>query len=162
MNKLKSEKEILKNKEKLRKGSYVYFLTREDKIVYVGQTVNGLQRVYAHMFSKDFDGYHLIECEKENLDELESMYILKFAPKYNKGLNLPKEYIVRDDIRKVLKIDGFLLNRIKKIYGVKPIENKVNNKEYYVRKEIKEYLQKYIHEGRSYMFDGNRHKIGVR
>lgn len=61
----------------------IYFLKKEDEIVYVGQSINIHRRVEQHK-DKDFDDYSFIECEKSLLDCTEEFYILKCNPKYNK------------------------------------------------------------------------------
>lgn len=68
-------------------GSMIYFLTKDNEVVYVGQSKQGMNRIYFHKFSKkDFDSFYFINCDIEKLDELESYYILKYLPKYNKSL----------------------------------------------------------------------------
>ena len=63
----------------------VYFLIRNKRIVYVGQSVSVLGRIGNHALEgvKEFDSYAFIECEKENLNILESIYIHILAPEYN-------------------------------------------------------------------------------
>lgn len=65
--------------------SGVYFLIREKRIVYVGQSVSVLGRIGNHAAEgvKDFDSYAFIECKKENLNILESIYIHILSPEYN-------------------------------------------------------------------------------
>lgn len=64
--------------------TFVYFLLDGDEVVYVGQTRNGLSRIYAHKKNKKFDGACVIYCDSLNLDYMEDFYITKYKPKYNK------------------------------------------------------------------------------
>ncbi len=65
----------------------VYFLLHENEIVYIGQTKFGLSRVFNHVKNKIFDKYSFIECGIDELNQLESAYIIKYNPKYNKAIN---------------------------------------------------------------------------
>jgi len=50
----------------------IYFLIREDKVVYVGQSVNIFARVQSHKTSdrKKFDRWAFVQCESHQLDAL--------------------------------------------------------------------------------------------
>lgn len=60
----------------------IYFLINDDKIVYVGQTKNGLRRIMQH-YDKTFNKYSFVETTLEDLDYYEDLYIMKYQPKYN-------------------------------------------------------------------------------
>lgn len=62
--------------------SGVYFLVSDGKIVYVGQSVNVYSRLQNHA-DKKFDSFTIIQCKKEHLDMLESLYIHMFKPPMN-------------------------------------------------------------------------------
>lgn len=64
---------------------WIYFLFSGDEIVYVGQSISGVKRLYEH-YGKDWDSYTFIRVEQSELNELEAAYIVKFRPKYNKTL----------------------------------------------------------------------------
>lgn len=63
----------------------VYFLLRDDEIVYVGQSGNILYRIACHRHDgeKEFNRIFLIECPEAQMEHLERLYIAKFTPKYN-------------------------------------------------------------------------------
>lgn len=65
----------------------IYFLLDKAEVVYVGQTTNGVGRPFQHAKDKKFDSVKIIPCPKEKLDEMESVYITKYNPKYNRILN---------------------------------------------------------------------------
>lgn len=67
-------------------ASYVYFLLQGKEVVYVGQTKNGLTRIYQHK-DKVFDMAYVMECDANELNRLENRYIFKYRPKYNKRPN---------------------------------------------------------------------------
>lgn len=64
----------------------VYFLFKSGEIVYVGQTITGLQRIFFHTADKDFDSVGIIKCDISKLNETETYYIAKYKPIYNKKL----------------------------------------------------------------------------
>lgn len=62
----------------------VYFLVRDNEIVYVGRSVSVIDRLHTHRKDgKNFNRVFFIECTKEELGELEMHYIRKFKPKLN-------------------------------------------------------------------------------
>lgn len=65
----------------------IYFLTKDDQIIYVGQSNNIMRRVGEHI-NKEFDSYSYIRCTHEALDLVESIYIFSYSPplNYNKLL----------------------------------------------------------------------------
>ena len=68
----------------------VYFLIADREIVYVGQSQNILDRLGKHHLEGriNFDEYFILPCEKEDLVNLETIYIRKFNPKYNQQNDL--------------------------------------------------------------------------
>ena len=68
------------------KNCFVYMLLKENEVVYVGQTQNGLYRPLSHK-DKDFDEIRISYCEPKDLDYYEDTYIKKYTPIYNKQLN---------------------------------------------------------------------------
>lgn len=61
----------------------IYFLIKERKIIYIGQSNNILTRITTHSNSKDFDSYSYIPCDESILDKLESLYIHVYQPELN-------------------------------------------------------------------------------
>jgi hypothetical protein len=63
----------------------VYFLIRLGEVKYVGKTVNLYHRLDQHRRDgKAFDSYSFIPCTKEQLPELERIYIDLLMPEENK------------------------------------------------------------------------------
>jgi molybdopterin converting factor small subunit len=61
----------------------IYFLIKDESVVYVGQSINIAQRIANHKTTKDFDTFTYIQCKPENLNTIEAMYIDRLKPKYN-------------------------------------------------------------------------------
>lgn len=61
----------------------VYFLLKDNHIVYVGKTTNGMHRILTHK-DKDFDSYAFFKVRQDNLDLVESLNIIHYKPTYNK------------------------------------------------------------------------------
>lgn len=64
----------------------IYFLCKNNKIKYIGQSVNVGSRVITHMNEgiKDFDSVYFISCPINKLTELECALIRYFQPELNK------------------------------------------------------------------------------
>jgi hypothetical protein len=65
--------------------SGVYFLYKDENLVYIGQTINVANRVCTHLMEelKDFNKCFFIKIRKEDLFETETKLIRHFKPKYN-------------------------------------------------------------------------------
>jgi len=61
----------------------VYFLVKQEKVGYVGQSKNVFGRIADHARLKDFDRFAFIECNADTLDILESLYIHTLRPELN-------------------------------------------------------------------------------
>lgn len=77
---LPDEETILNNNITLNNytKALIYFLIKDDKVIYVGKSKNGFKRIFEH--KKDFDCFTYIECDESILDILETKYIEKFKP----------------------------------------------------------------------------------
>lgn len=64
--------------------SGVYFLCQDEKIVYVGQSVNPSSRIPHHYKDKKFNRVYLLPVPEKRLLETEYRYIRQFEPLYNK------------------------------------------------------------------------------
>jgi hypothetical protein len=65
----------------------IYFLIKDNEIVYVGQSIHIPRRLKTHKRDqKSFDKVFFVECKRKELDCLERKYIRKFVPKLNKRL----------------------------------------------------------------------------
>lgn len=71
----------------------IYFLIKETEasktVVYVGQSTCVMQRLRTHYGSSniDFNSYSILECAECDLDRLETYFILKYLPRYNKKVS---------------------------------------------------------------------------
>lgn len=61
----------------------VYFLCKNNKVVYVGQSTSVANRVTSHKSSKDFDDVYLVHAPKDSLNYIESALIRHLKPKLN-------------------------------------------------------------------------------
>jgi hypothetical protein len=85
LSKLESEAEIVRRATGLSELAGVYFLVRDERVVYVGKSLNVYQRVASHRPSKLFDKVSFIRCHEAHLLRLEAMYISKFNPEFNQA-----------------------------------------------------------------------------
>jgi hypothetical protein len=73
----------------------IYFLFKEDQVIYIGQSRNGgFDRIGQHLnyTDKDFDAYTIMPCHESEINELEAEYILRLNPPYNKNIPYNAKY----------------------------------------------------------------------
>ena len=69
-------------------GSCIYFLCKNERVVYVGQAENVHQRLVEHMRTKEFDAVFYLRVPAHKMNKIESALISYLKPEYNKsGLN---------------------------------------------------------------------------
>lgn len=62
----------------------VYFLIKDDRIIYVGQSKNAMRRVTRHIDEgREFDRFTVVSCPEEDLDRLERTFITALVPEEN-------------------------------------------------------------------------------
>lgn len=109
-------------------NSFIYFLIKDNDVVYVGQTRNGLYRPFSH-HDKDFDEVRIIICEESELDEAEDAMIKKYTPKYNRQMN-PNINIslkrIRDKIRVRFGPSSYKITELRKTLKKLGIEAKTD------------------------------------
>jgi hypothetical protein len=116
-------------KGKFKKETFIYFLLKNKKIVYVGQTTNGLNRIKEHLLdcNKEFDDFKIIKCNESELKELENNYIIKFNPEYNKNLNsfnVKSQYVIRK-LNEKLNFNPYSVKGIKEIIHISPFKKEL-------------------------------------
>ena len=108
--------------------SFIYFLISdepiENTVVYVGQSANGLHRPFTHK-DKEFDKVYIMPCSQSDLNEVETMYIRKYKPKYNKneGRGFINFYTARNKLRIALGNNSLTVWDIRKActsLGIQP------------------------------------------
>jgi hypothetical protein len=78
------ESEIVEQAKPVHTRTGVYFLVKDDRVVYVGQSINVYARVNDHIKNgKDFDNACYIPCLRQGLNVLESLYIHVLQPEQN-------------------------------------------------------------------------------
>lgn len=65
----------------------IYFLFKGGELVYVGKTINFMQRLTDHIRVGriEYDTYNLIACPLADLDALEALYVRHYKPRLNRG-----------------------------------------------------------------------------
>ena len=122
----------------------IYFLIKDDEVVYVGQTKYGLSRPFSHR-DKEFNQIEIIKCAEANLDILEDKYIIKYQPKYNTKINNGYALMTaRNKLRKMLN-NQITIRDIKKTMKFLNLSQiKVGNNQYILNDsiiKIYEYLE---------------------
>ena len=144
------------NEEKFRDLShlpliFIYFLIKQEEVVYVGQTTKGLLRVYQHHYNKDFDDIYIIECNSEDLDKYESYYIFKYEPIYNNNPNYLRSCSIGNLIKKIKEIKStstynWTQKRIKNMLDKFNISPKIFKGKQYITTDECQIILKYIEE----------------
>lgn len=82
--------EVVRNPIPAAVMSGVYFLISNGEVCYVGQSVDVLHRLARHRREgRVFDSFNVITCDREAMDELESLYISAFMPPNNRVIGNP-------------------------------------------------------------------------
>lgn len=68
----------------------IYILTKDDMIVYVGQSTNIRARLDVHRTNYEYDAVYVRECKQSALDGLEKACIKFFKPIVNRYLSTTK------------------------------------------------------------------------
>lgn len=122
---LKELEQILKEKISVKNEVFpcIYFLIDEEEVVYVGQSIYGLQRILIHhcQGEKKFAHYHVVTCKQEELNNLEARYIVAYNPKYNGSLPQNDFYKSMYQIKRILQKDGYEMNDILRKHNIKTI-----------------------------------------
>lgn len=122
---LLTEAEILAGSIAYRPRCGVYFLIKNDRVRYVGQSTNVEQRLRDHFERFGFDSVAYIPCERHMLDKMESLYIHVLRPEWNGRLNtregdLPvaplslSQLLGAAEVRSMASITAEALNRRRK------------------------------------------------
>lgn len=82
----------------------IYFLIRENKIVYVGQSKSVVARLLSHYKYKNFDRFYYCKVNESELNDYETYYILKFAPEENKTIPNNSYFKTIDQISKYFSV----------------------------------------------------------
>ena len=100
-------------KIKVKRLCGIYYLWREDEIVYIGQSTNILSRVATHLNSvvKVFDSYTYELCEPNLLNKLELESIIKHKPLYNIALPTNADYTTVNAVRKSYGVNLWTIKR---------------------------------------------------
>ena len=74
---LLSKTQIRASAVPLIRRSGVYFLLKDNEIVYIGKSTNLESRLINHVFTKinEFDSYYIVEAKPAHLDEIEQQYM---------------------------------------------------------------------------------------
>ena len=92
----------------------VYFLFNENEIVYIGQSINILNRVGTHTQSKTFNSWNYISCSREELNDLEAELIIQHKPVLNSSLPKNKMWISINQIKNTHDIGKLALKKAQK------------------------------------------------
>lgn len=104
---------------------FVYFLLKENEVVYVGQTTNGISRPLSHRRTKEFDDIAIVPCDRRELDRVEQTMIAKYDPPLNKCPNHKEKKSVKELIKEIKGKTGSMtpkrMERIMAELGIKPM-----------------------------------------
>lgn len=85
--------------KRINKKTGIYFLIKNDEVVYVGQTKRGLARIYNHE-EKEWDSFYFVKVENQkDLLKKEKYFINKYKPIYNKELQISEKNSSFENIR---------------------------------------------------------------
>lgn len=101
----------------------VYFLIKDNEIVYVGQSINVIARIMNHAREGriEFDGFTIIECDASLLNEIETHYIVQFCPPYNATRPPNNTYRTLNQLKNEFNIPKRVLNLWAKSSDIFPV-----------------------------------------
>jgi hypothetical protein len=105
----------------------IYFLIKDSRIVYIGQSTNIEKRVISHKYDKDFDSYRTILCDSQMLLHYEKRLIKYFKPILNgepggkrEGAGRPVgSFTTHGEPSKPMRIPLSLVDEVKKLISKK-------------------------------------------
>lgn len=119
---------------------YVYFLIKEEEIVYVGATIDFVRRLHQHKKNKEFDSFNYIRCSSdEEMNKLELQYIMELKPIYNKQLPIQSRYLPKTKIKNSKQLNEWDFKRLCKNNDIKPFII-LGTRSYYDIQEFEEVL----------------------
>lgn len=86
----------------------VYFLFKDDELIYIGRSTRLFKRIKSHISQKDFNYFSFVKCDTfYNADYMERTLINKYKPKLN---NVLKKEPRKDTI---MTLDGDLIRKLR-------------------------------------------------
>ena len=128
----------------------IYFLLDKDEVVYVGQSKVGMCRPYQHLEIK-FDKISVMVCKEKELDFLESKYIIKYKPRYNKSVPNNFSYSYNNAVKMIRKntlLSDFSLWDLKRMVRKLKISTDVFNGISYIRKNDFEKILEFLKDNK--------------
>lgn len=98
--------------------SGVYFLLKNNTVVYVGQSINTEKRILTHKYSgKDFDSFRVIPCSHDLLLHYEHRWLKWFNPIYNRPTGGARKGAGRKpkEPTKVIRVPVSLVPKVEKL-----------------------------------------------
>ena len=127
--------------------TFVYFLLKCNEVVYVGQTKKGMTRPLVHKYDKDFDEIYIMPCGEKMLDLVESEYIVKYSPLYNKALKSGCCHSLRQArnlIRNTCNLPDYTIRHLRDdCYDLKIIPATINGKAYITHDDLQNIMNVY-------------------
>ncbi|SNS22364.1 hypothetical protein SAMN05446037_100697 [Anaerovirgula multivorans] len=96
----------------------VYFLIKDNQIIYIGRSVTGLASVLAKAKDIEADSYYITLVEPESLDALWAYQVNRFKPVYNNYINRCNATIARSKLRDKYRADGNVMNLLERECGL--------------------------------------------
>ena len=87
-------------------GRFIYYIIKDYKVIYIGQTTSLAARMVNHKISFDFDQFRVAEVDSTvRLDDIEFMQIIEHRPEYNLDLPTPSFLICKTTLLKMIARD---------------------------------------------------------
>ncbi len=104
----------------------IYFLIKDNQVVYVGKTTSGIISAYKHKGKKDFDVIKFVPIKLSFLNKAQDYFIKKYKPILNNSFNYDVNYTferTRLEVKEMLGLKYFSTPQFKKMVnklGFKP------------------------------------------
>ena len=138
--------QILDNSRHFQNQPCVYYLINtDDKVVYVGQTMNLYSQLLNHRLAgKNFARFTYFPCEEEDLDRLEQEAISQFKPALNKPpvIRSTSAYLSKQLICLKHNITPVAFERLREAFGLESVSS-FGNTRYYKPEDVEAWLGRF-------------------
>jgi hypothetical protein len=112
--------------------SGIYYLIKDNVIVYVGQSTNVIARIAAHLAVREkvFDSYSFVQIPAEELNHMEAKEIIRHRPIYNVGgLPCNTQYKSMEQLKKITGLSAIEIKHFARDNNILPVS--LNGLSYY-------------------------------
>ena len=130
-------------------GRFIYYIIKDDEVIYIGQTTSLTARITNHKTSFDFDEFRVAEVsDSVRLDDIEFMQIIEHRPRHNLGLPTPSFLICKTTLSRMIdkEIQAVGCNNLAYNINSPDFTFEIGDKEikYWIDRSVKNYNDNHV------------------